>query len=291
MPAPVASDPLSHPEEIFDLPAYLRRIGVDRPVPLTVAGLASLVRAHRMAIAFENLDILLGRGISLAPRAVFDKLVHHRRGGYCFEQNALFDRALGALGFTGRPLMGRVWFRAEEDVTPPRTHQLQLVVLDGQPWIADVGFGGSLTPPLPLVEGESEPDGEGLCFRLRRDEAHGWMLERRGAPRFMDISGDEASRWQVQYSFTTDLIFDADREMGNHWTSTRPDTRFTTAPIAHRITETGFASLSGHVLKVRREGETDMNILSCAMGLQEALEQYFHMRFDREEAERLFSAC
>ena len=52
-----------------------------------------------MAVPFENLDVLLGRRISLKPDAIFRKLVTDRRGGYCFEQNSLLRDVLTTLGF------------------------------------------------------------------------------------------------------------------------------------------------------------------------------------------------
>ena len=91
----------------LDLPAYLARIALPAPPAPDAEGLAAVQRAHRLVIPFENLDIPLGRGISLDPDAVFDKLVTRGRGGYCFEQNQLFLRALHAMGFTARPLLAR----------------------------------------------------------------------------------------------------------------------------------------------------------------------------------------
>ena len=60
------------------------------------------------SIPFENLDVLLGRPISLEPEALFQKLVVERRGGYCFEQNLLFKAALEALGYEVEPHLARV---------------------------------------------------------------------------------------------------------------------------------------------------------------------------------------
>jgi len=271
----------------FDLGAYLARIGLDAPPPVSVEGLALLVRAHRMAIPFENVDIALGRQIDLAPAAIFDKLVQRRRGGYCFEQNALFDRALATMGFDGRPLMGRVWLGIADGEAPPRTHQLELVMLEGKPWIADAGFGGSLTPPLLLAEGESEPGTDGVRFRLARNGDHGWMLSRQGRPAYLDVPDAEAARWQDQYSFTTDIVFAADREMGNHWTSTRPGTRFTSMVMVHRITADGFASLSGNALRLRAGDETRDILLETPALLREALSEHFGMALSPEEAARL----
>lgn len=207
------------------LAAYLARIGIaDRPAA-DAAGLARVQRAHRRAIPFENLDIPLGRGISLDPDIVFDKLVRRRRGGYCFEQNGLFLAALHALGFTARLLLGRVWLFA--DGVPAKTHVIALVTIDGEDWIADAGFGGTDLPPMPLVEGELiTPDG--TRHRLRRDTEHGWMLERNGQP---------------QYSFTEARVWPADLALANHWVSTAPASRFVQMRIANIVTAAGLDSL------------------------------------------------
>src|SRR5205085_4786733 len=117
------------------LAAYLERIGISGTLGPDAATLTALHRAHRFAIAFENLDIPLGRGIALAPALLFDKMVTRRRGGYCFEQNGLFLQVLEAIGFAARPLLARVWLVAEG--IPPRTHTLNLVRLDGADAIVD----------------------------------------------------------------------------------------------------------------------------------------------------------
>jgi len=213
----------------FDLPAYLARIGLKEVPDADAEGLLTLQRAHRLSIPFENLDIPLGRGISLDPEQVFDKLVRRRRGGYCFEQNGLFLAALHAIGFEARALLARVWLFATE--TPPKTHQVLLVALNGEDWIADAGFGGSYTPPMRLAEGEAaSPDG--TRFRLIRDAQHGWMLARWG--------GED---WQPQYSFTTDRVWPADIAMSNHFVSNEPDSRFVTSMFVTTVLPHGFASL------------------------------------------------
>ncbi len=214
----------------IELDAYFKRIGIARPARPDAAALEAVQRAQRFAVPFENLDIALGRGISLAPDAVFDKLVTRRRGGYCFEQNQLFLRALSDLGFEARPLLARVWLGASEP--QPRTHTFSLVTLDRREWIADAGFGGAYTPTMMLAQGAPVTTSDGARYRLLEGTAHGWMLER-----------DAGSGWQAQYSFTTQPVFAADLEMGNHWTSTRPGTRFTTLRMVSRPDRDGFTSI------------------------------------------------
>src|SRR5262245_53551394 len=110
----------------LDLDGYLARIGYAGPRRATRETLAALHEAHVGAIPFENLDILLGRQISLEPAALQLKLVSGRRGGYCFEQNTLFRAVLEALGFRVTALAARV---RGGGVLRPRTHMLLRVDL------------------------------------------------------------------------------------------------------------------------------------------------------------------
>jgi N-hydroxyarylamine O-acetyltransferase len=239
----------------FDLDLYLERIRLaERPLP-DVNGLLALQRAHRLAIPFENLDVILGRGIRIDSASVFAKLVTARRGGYCFEQNRLFQDALLALGFETRPLLGRVWLGAEH--VPPRTHSLSLVTIDGAEWIADTGFGGSYAPPMPLADGEEVDAPDGARFGLTRDPVYGWMLTRDGNAATTDDGFADPALFQgAQYSFTLDPVFPADLELSNLWTSTAPGTRFTTLRIASSVLPNGFASLTDRHYK-RHNGSSE----------------------------------
>ncbi len=138
---------------------------------------------------------------------------------------------------------------------PPTTHTLSLVHIDGQDWIADAGFGGSYSPPMPLVEGAEATAPDGALFRLDRDPQHGWMLLRNGHPGLTDGRAT-GEGWQPQYSFTTDHVWDADLALANHWTSTAPESRFRQATIVSIILPRGFASLTDRHYR-RRVGEDE----------------------------------
>ena len=150
---------------MISLPEYLHRIGLPAgPLPPTAATLQAVHAAHARTIPFENLDLHLGRAISTDIELIFDKLVRRRRGGYCFEQNALLAAALTALGFKTRLVLGRVTFGAK--APRPRGHLAVLVDVDGQSWLADVGFGGyGLIEPLRLTsDGPQAAGGETYCI-------------------------------------------------------------------------------------------------------------------------------
>src|SRR5690349_7302660 len=91
--------------DALNLDAYFARIGYSGSREPTLAVLRTLQLQHVMAVPFENLDVLLGRRISIAPAAISRKIIEERRGGYCFEQNSLFRDVLSAMGFTVTPLL------------------------------------------------------------------------------------------------------------------------------------------------------------------------------------------
>ena len=270
-----------------DLTAYLARIGMGEPPAADLDGLRQMQRAHRLAIPFENFDIPLGRGIDVAPAAVAAKLVGARRGGYCFEQNGLFVAALTALGFQARPLLARVWLADELAAAPPRTHMLVLVTLGGQDWIADVGFGGSFTPPLPLKDGAEAATPDGARHLLRRASMPGdpdslWLLERDGVAAATDGRGVGAG-WRPQYGFALTQVVQADIDQASHWTATRPGTRFTTLCVASLVLPDGFASLTDARFSVYRAGRTETRLLDHAEEYREILRAVFGIRLTLDE--------
>ena len=122
-----------------DLPLYFDRIGYRGSREPSLATLNAVILAHLQSIPFENLDVLLGRGIDLDPAVVEHKLLRERRGGYCFEQNTLLLHVLEALGFSVKPIGARVRLQRPRDFTPPRTHVFLRLELDGSSWLTSSG--------------------------------------------------------------------------------------------------------------------------------------------------------
>jgi N-hydroxyarylamine O-acetyltransferase len=134
-----------------DLDAYCRRIGYAGPRTPTLPVLRELQRLHAAEIPYESFDVRLGLGIDLAPAVVDAKLIGARRGGYCFELNTLFLRALRAFGFRAEPLSARSRWRRPLHERVARTHMAIRVRIDERDWLADVGFASCmLTSPLDM---------------------------------------------------------------------------------------------------------------------------------------------
>jgi N-hydroxyarylamine O-acetyltransferase len=208
--------------EAFDLDAYLDRIGRPAIAGAGLDTLRALHLAHVTSIPFENLDVLWKRGIALDAASLQDKLVRGGRGGYCFEHNRLFALALEALGFTVVPLAARVRYRATRML--PRTHQLLLVTIAGERYVADVGFGGhTLLEPLPLAA-DAPVAQHAWRYRLAREDG-AFVLQLQVGDGFVDL-----------YAFTLEPAALPDLEMANWYVSTHPASRFVTTFTVQRAT-------------------------------------------------------
>jgi N-hydroxyarylamine O-acetyltransferase len=195
------------------LRAYFSRLGWTGTPDASINTLRTLHIHHNSAIPFENLDVLLPREIHLDDRSLEEKLINARRGGYCFEQNGLLERALSEIGFTVRSLLGRVVL-ANPPQMPPRTHRLLLVEAEGERWIADVGFGGqTLTAPIRLLADVEQQTPHGVYRLLHEGER--WTLQ---------FSHHE--HWQSMYHFDLGCQFAADYVMGNFWSAHWPQSHF-----------------------------------------------------------------
>ena len=195
------------------LTAYFARIGWTQPTAADIDTLRALHLHHNGAIPFENIDVVLPREIHLEDQNLVDKLVSARRGGYCFEQNGLFERVLREVGFTVRSVLGRVVL-ANPPQMPPRTHRLLLVELNGDRWIADVGFGGqTLTAPVRLIADLEQPTPHGM-YRLQ-NEGDNWALQ-----------VHHHDRWQSMYQFDLAEQHFNDYVMGNFWSAHWPQSHF-----------------------------------------------------------------
>jgi N-hydroxyarylamine O-acetyltransferase len=198
----------------FGVSAYLDRIGVGRD-----AGLAALHRAHVTSIPFENLDSHRGMPVSLKVDDLQRKLVHERRGGYCFEHNLLLSAALTALGIEAEPMLARVRIGRPPGATGPRTHLVLRVRAEGRVWLADVGFGnGTLLEPIPFGPGD-EHEQSGWRFRVTQEgPAHVLQTARDGG-------------WTDVYGFVPEPVPSIDIETSNWFTCTHPASPFVTGLI------------------------------------------------------------
>ncbi|XP_066484852.1 arylamine N-acetyltransferase, pineal gland isozyme NAT-10-like [Tiliqua scincoides] len=175
----------------MDISQYLLRIGYQGRALPSLESLRNLHRCHLLSVPFESLSIHCKEPITLALPILYDKIVQHHRGGFCYELNGLFLWLLQALGFDAKAVAGRVRNRFTGRYGPPLDHMVILVQLDGRQFLCDVGFGEGFLEPLELRPQMEQVQKNGI-FWLDLNEAI-WVLERR------NISGREG---RPLYKFT-----------------------------------------------------------------------------------------
>lgn len=251
----------------MDLDAYLKRIGWSGPVRKTAEDLAALAAHHATAIPFENLNPFLGLPVEIDIPTLERKLVRDHRGGYCFEQNTLFAAALRTLGFDVSGLSARVLWGLPDDTITSRGHMLLQVELDGQAYIADVGFGGlTLTGALRLVPDTEQPT------------AHEPF-------RFAVVDGDWREQakvggaWRSLYRFDLQRQYPVDYVVANHYTATHPASRFPKSLFLARPVEgRRYALLDRDFAVHHLNGPTERRHLDRDDEVIDVLETYFDIR-------------
>ena len=233
---------------MVDIRAYLARIHYAGPTQANAETLHALHLAHLMAVPFENLDIHLGRKITVDEAAILNKVVALRRGGFCYELNGAFAALLRALGFQVTLLSARV-ARADGGEGPEFDHLTLRVDLE-QPWLADVGFGESFVEPLRLEAGREQLDPTGL-----------YRLLQQGERLRMEKSLSDGS-WKAQYSFSLQPRRLEEFAGMCRFHQTSPESSFTQKRICTRATPEGRITLSEMKLITTRNGEREERSLA-----------------------------
>ncbi|HVT06402.1 MAG TPA: arylamine N-acetyltransferase [Polyangia bacterium] len=256
----------------FELDAYLRRVGYGGDTRPTFETLAALLRAHMLAIPWENVDVLLGRGIRIDLEGVQQKLVQHRRGGYCFEHGTLFAAALEALGFAVSPHVARVTLFVPRPHAP-RTHMFLTVALPEGRFVVDPGFGG-LASDVPLPIGDTAADGP-------RSGTHRIDIE--GGLYVLRALADD--KWIDAWVSTLEQENPIDFEMANHFTSTHPGSQFVNRLLMRALTPDGRVTVMNREATIRKDGAPPVPRTLDRAGLRALLNDFFG--FDLPEAEQL----
>ncbi len=256
---------------MVDIDAYCQRIGYDGPYAPTLDVLRTLHALHPAAIPYEATGVLTGEPVDISASAIFDKLVRRRRGGYCFEHNGLFKHVLTRLGFPVEAYLGRVlWFIGPDAPLPLRTHMALRVIIDGQAWLADVGFGGAvMTAPLQIDNPNPQTTPNGV-FRLSRIDGD------------LKLELQSHDRWLPMVLITPQPQLDVDFVAPNWYTSTHPGSLFRTRLLACRATPQARYALIGNRLTIREpSGEVIQTELDRAH-LETTLRDVFSIQISDE---------
>jgi N-hydroxyarylamine O-acetyltransferase len=246
---------------------YLQRLGFDAPPAPTLETLRQLQLRHTGVFAFENLSTITGAPVLIDLASVEQKVLNGGRGGYCYELNNLFLTLLLELGFEARGISGRVVLAQPEGTWTARTHRLSLVIIDGERYITDVGFGGMVpTAPLLLDIEDAQPTPH-ESYRIEK-QVDGYMLR-----------ADVAGEWRSMYLFDLQRQEDIDYTLGNWYVSTHPESPFAKRLMVARTGDGWRRTLNNGSFAIHHMGaESERREVADVDELIEVLEQEFDLR-------------
>src|SRR5215471_15304184 len=261
------------PGSSFDQQAWLHRIGYNGSREPTLGTLHQLIFAHSQAIAYESLDIMLGRTPKLDLESLQRKMIFGGRGGYCLEQNMLFREGLRSLGYKITSLQGRVVRGMAIDAPRPAIHMLLQVDMPEGPYLADVGFG-NLAPTSALL--------------LREDIEQATPHE---PMRFINVAGELTLQaklrdtWEHIYRVIPYPKYDGEYEIANWYTGTHPDAPYQSNIMAARpgLNRTRLTMFNARVTVRHASGEAERRQLTDEAEFRSVLRDEFGLNMSNED--------
>jgi N-hydroxyarylamine O-acetyltransferase len=264
---------------LFDQKAWLKRIGYSGSLEPTLAVLHDVIFAHAHSIAYESLDIMLGRTPKLDLESLQRKMILGGRGGYCLEQNMLFREGLRSLGYKITSLQGRVVRGMDIDAPRPAIHMLLQVNLSEGPYLADVGFG-NLAPTSALL----------LRPGIEQDTPHEPM-------RFIDVGGELTLQaklrdtWEHIYRVIPYPRYDGEYEITNWYTGTHPDAPYQSNIIAAKPgpNRTRITMFNARLTIRQATGESERRLLRHEDEFRSVLREEFGLNMSDDEVQTCIS--
>lgn len=154
----------------------------------TLEGLAHYMQRFMKTIPFEDINTQNQVPISTDIDANFDKIVNHKRGGFCYELNTLNQYYLIEKGYDAR-ILGATVNQQDGEWSFEDAHLTVYVKLEDEYYLVDVGFGESSVVPIPM-NGEEIKDSQSGSYRVICKDNVYYMQKKK-------LSED----WVTQYKF------------------------------------------------------------------------------------------
>ena len=252
---------------------YFERIGLPLPEEARADGelLEKIFRAHVTHIPYENIDYLNMNKEPITIESAFRQVVAEKRGGICYDLNALLGEVLNTIGYEAYPVIAD-HYRTHMENTEYRHSALIVKDCSGTTWLSDVGdsFSGSLRPLL-LREGIVQYPGN-EAYLLEKREDGSWML-------YVQLKGE----WIANYAFFEQP---ASLETLTYFklVAMNPEIPFCQEELFHIRTDDGFKILRGRTYcektgsgkTVRTVEESELEEIYGIFGLRCPFSVYKH---------------
>ena len=252
----------------MDLQNYLQRICYKGNVEVTKETLYYLHRAHVLNVPFENFHVINKIPIILDQQSFYNKIVENRRGGFCYELNGLFAKALEEIGFEAYFIGCSVYVPALEAFGSSHGHLAIIVPLEEKLHLVDVGFGDAFIEPLELQF--DEPKFQfGAYYKLSKISEGDILLEK----------SMDNEKYQKMYKFSLERKELQDFAETCEFHQTSPLAPFTKKPLCSRATSAGRITLTSTSLTITNGQQKKETAVLSSSHFDELLEEHFGMKY------------
>ncbi|MEX0272789.1 MAG: arylamine N-acetyltransferase [Flavobacteriaceae bacterium] len=250
---------------------YIERIDYHGKLSVDHDCLRHLHRCHVMSVPFENMDIQLHRKIKLDPTSLYDKVVLHNRGGFCYELNYLFYSLLNEIGFNTSMISARIF--ENDSYGPPFDHMSILVELDTY-WLVDVGYGDLFMEPLKIY-----------ATGVQKDSLKKYRIEQLNDGTFLLLES-LADKQEYLKRYIFELQARTIDEFSNQceYKQSSPDSYFVQNTICTIPMEHGRKTIFNDLFKIRDNGKVREAKIGGADNLLRILKDEFNITMDNKES-------
>jgi N-hydroxyarylamine O-acetyltransferase len=247
----------------MNLQKYLDRINYTGKTKVSIDTLRDLHKKHMYSVPFENIDIHTGKKIELNTEKFEEKIINGRRGGFCYELNGLFYELLKSLGFDVMMVSARVY---DENEIPGAEfdHLVLIVKIDGEEYLADVGFGDSFIEPQWMNLDFVNEDPAGF-FQIVKEDDENLKLMR----------SEDGVYFTPKYIFSKEAraLSDFDKMCAYHQTSSK--SHFTKNKLCSLPNEKGRVTLVNNKLIITKNNKKEEIAVHGEKEFNENLKKYF----------------
>jgi N-hydroxyarylamine O-acetyltransferase len=246
----------------MDCEKYLERITYTGRLAIDEDTLIRLHEHHVFYVPFENLDIHYKKIFDLQPENIYGKVVLHRRGGFCYELNGLFNQLLREVGFRSSIISSRIF---DDAGNPGREydHMSLVVELNDKKYLADVGFGDLFIRPIEIREG------------IQSDGRNFFSIERFNNDDLMISMSSDGINFFRKYTFNLREVLIEKFYAPCLDKQTNPDSYFVRNTICTKPTPSGRITLFNDKLVERRDGERIEKVINGDEALRAELLKQF----------------
>jgi N-hydroxyarylamine O-acetyltransferase len=252
---------------------YLQALGLHGN-NVDFAFLNDVVARHVATFAFSSVGCQLGEDLPLDFESLYQRIVVQRRGGYCFEQNALLYGVLEELGCSPELYLARVIYN--NDTHPGLTHRITVVEYESQRVVLDVGFG-PLGPRIAVPLSGIDANDRNKIYRISE-----------GLPGEYHMQVFKDGDYFSLYRFELARYGQADCELGHFYSHRHPDAAFVNHLVVSLIQENETRSLRDLEYWVIADTGTRNREVTDPEELRRILVDELGIQITKDESHRLY---